>query len=100
MTTDVTTRFDELAIAREEFDDSLRASNRAPLTRKSYLLALNQFRDFAMAQGMPTDLRAIRREHIEAFLNHMTEGGAKPATVAQRFRSLQQFWKWALETDN
>jgi|SRR5215207_4530732 len=43
---------------------------------------------------MPTDVAAIHREHVEAFLIDLQENGRRPATVAQRFRSLQQFFKW------
>ena len=43
---------------------------------------------------MPRTVVDIRREHVEAFLIDLQDRGMKPATVSQRFRSLQQFWKW------
>ena len=47
---------------------------------------------------MPTEAERVRREHIEAYI--VTELGAhKPATANQRFRSLQQLFKWLEEED-
>jgi integrase/recombinase XerC len=48
---------------------------------------------------MPREVGAIRREHIEAFLNDQFAHQLRPATVANRYRSLQQFFRWCLETD-
>jgi len=45
---------------------------------------------------MPLQVGAIRREHVEAFLADILER-FKPATAANRFRSLQQFFRWLLE---
>ena len=40
----------------------------------------------------------IRREHIEAWLGRRCDGaGRAPATVSVYYRSLQPFWKWAIE---
>ncbi len=45
---------------------------------------------------MPLQVGAIRREHVEAFLADILER-FKPATAANKFRSLQQFFRWLLE---
>ena len=45
---------------------------------------------------MPAPLEGIRREHIEAFLVALQDGGARPATVSLAYRCLQAFWKWAV----
>ena len=36
----------------------------------------------------------MRREDVEAFLIERSDAGMRPATLSQRFRSLQQFFKW------
>jgi site-specific recombinase XerD len=101
MTAEPTTRpkFDELSILRDEWTESLQAANRRPLTIKSYRLALDQFREFLKSRGMPLDVRALRREHVESFLVDLDAKGNRPATRAQRYRSLQQFFRWAVSRD-
>jgi hypothetical protein len=47
---------------------------------------------------MPTEVDKVGREHIEAYI--LTELRAHmPATANQRFRSLQQLFKWLEEED-
>jgi len=72
----------------------LRAENKAPSTITTYSKAIVQLGDFLAAAGMPTKPAGIRREHLESFLIDLQERGQRPATVSQRFRSLQQFFKW------
>ena len=43
---------------------------------------------------MPTNPESITREHVGEFLIHLQTNGWKPASVANRYRSLQQFFKW------
>jgi site-specific recombinase XerD len=45
---------------------------------------------------MPQDIAGISREHVEAFIVSLTER-FKPATAVVRFKSLQQFFRWAAE---
>jgi hypothetical protein len=75
---------------------SLRAGNRSPATIKTYLAALARFSRFLAEWGMPPTLRAIRREHVEAFVVALQDTGQRPATVSIAYRSLQPFFKWAL----
>ena len=81
----------------DSFRRSLLAENKAPRTIKTYMEALGLFGDFLTAQGMPTEVTAIHREHIEAFLGDLLARGQKPATAANRYRSLQSFFRWASE---
>src|SRR5215212_11015870 len=76
------------------FRRHLRAENRAPSTLVTYAKAVDQLAAYLGAQGMPQTVAGVRREHIEAFLIDLQERGHRPATVSQRFRSLQQFFKW------
>jgi site-specific recombinase XerD len=79
------------------FKRHLRAENKAEQTTKTYAKAVVAFTAFVERQGMPQEARSIRREHVESFLGALFDQGLRPATVAQRFRSLQQFFKWLVE---
>lgn len=79
------------------FRRSLLAENKAERTIKTYMEALGLFGTFLAEQGMPTDITGIHREHIEAFLADLLARSQKPATAANRYRSLQSFFKWASE---
>jgi site-specific recombinase XerD len=48
---------------------------------------------FAKANGLPTDVTAIRREHVEAFLVDVIERRS-PATAEARYRGLRAFFLW------
>lgn len=74
----------------------LRAKNRSASTIASYLRCGENLAGWLAAQGMPTLVGSIRREHLEAFLGDMLER-VSPATVAKHYRSLQQFWKWLVD---
>lgn len=79
---------------RDSFLRHLHAENKAPSTRVTYAKAIDQFADFLAEQGMPQTAAGIHREHIEHFLVALQERGMRPATVSQRYRSLQQFFRW------
>jgi len=66
---------------------------------KTYFAALARFSRFLAERGMPRTLRAIRREHVEAFIVALQDAGQRPATVSIAYRSLQPFFKWALGED-
>jgi len=80
----------------DAFERHLRAENKAPSTITTYRKACDQLAAFLDARGMP-GLTGLRREHIEAFLVDLQERGARPATVAQRYRSLQQLFRWLVD---
>lgn len=72
---------------------SLEAENKSPATLVSYGYATTQFAAFLRDRGMPTDVRALTREHIEAFLVELIEQRS-PATAEARYRGLRQFFGW------
>ena len=78
------------------FERHLRAENKAPRTITVYMEAVRQLAAFLSGKGMPSQLGSIRREHVEAFVVDLLERRT-PATAANRYRSLQQFFKWAVE---
>lgn len=85
---------------RDCIDDyrlSLHAAGKSASTREVYTLALRYLDDYLWSNGMPRKLASIRREHIEAWLANVRDQGRAPATVSVYYRSLQPFWKWAIE---
>jgi site-specific recombinase XerD len=82
----------------ESFAIHLRARNLSPRTQVTYLTALDMFRRYLRDQGMPLDIANVRREHIEAWIDSILKT-SKPATALNRYRSLQAFWRWAVDED-
>lgn len=79
------------------FSRHLRAENKAPSTIVTYSKAVNQLDAFLERDHRPRVVADLRREDVEAFLLSLQDAARQPATVAQRFRSLQQFFKWLAE---
>lgn len=79
---------------RDSFMRHLAAEDRSPSTRTTYGAAVDLLAAFLDASGEPIDLAAIRRAHIEGFLIDLRDRGQRPATLANRYRSLQQFFRW------
>ena len=83
----------ELAVS---FERSLLAQNKSPRTVKTYMEAVRLLDRYLKQQGMPTAMGSIYREHVEAFIGAQLAQW-KPATANNRYRSLQQFFKWTQE---
>jgi site-specific recombinase XerD len=79
---------------RESFLRHLAAENRSPSTRITYGAAVDLLATFLDGTGEPLELATIRRADIEAFLIDLRDRGQRPATLANRYRSLQQFFRW------
>ena len=73
---------------------SLRAENRSPRTVEVYITSTEQLVAFLTERGMPTAVDAIRREHVEAFVEHVLERW-RPAPASVRYRALPRFCLWA-----
>ena len=56
---------------------------------------LSAFAQYVSDEGLRDDVVALRRRDVEAFVGDRLRS-VKPATVPVRFRSLQQFFKWAV----
>jgi site-specific recombinase XerD len=79
---------------RDSFLRHLAAENKSPSTLLTYGKAVEQFGEFVTRSGMPGEVGSLTREHVEAFLIDLQGQGWKPASVANRYRSLQQFFRW------
>ena len=86
----------DIGVNNASFGRHLRAENLSPRTQETYTEAVRQFAGFIATQGMPQDVMNIRREHLEAFIEHLLERW-KPATANNRYRGLQSFFKWLAE---
>ena len=74
----------------------LQARNRAPRTVQVYTEAVVALDAFLAGRAMPRDVAAIHREHIEEFIADLLTR-FKATTAANRYRSLQQFFKFLVE---
>ena len=87
----------ELAVNAARYGRHLRASGLLPKTERTDLEGVTNLGAFLVEQGMPTATESVTREHLEEWLIAMREAGRKPTTIAARYRSVQQFFKWAAE---
>jgi site-specific recombinase XerD len=76
------------------FGRTMRQENLAPGSIDQYTKAVDRFTRYLEAQGMPTAVELVTREHVEAYEDDMFRRGCKAATVASAHRYLQQFFKW------
>lgn len=86
----------DIGVNSSSFARHLRAENRSPRTIDTYTEAIRRFVEFLDAQGMPQDVANIHRDHVESFIEDLLTR-FKPATAANRYRSLQAFFKWCVE---
>jgi site-specific recombinase XerD len=86
----------DVAELRRGFEIALLARNRSPKTIKSYLEAIDLFRDFSVAAGFPTAVDKINRDHVETFLADQLARW-RPKTAQIRYGALRQFFKWCQE---
>lgn len=74
----------------------LRAANLSPAIQDTYLISLGRLAAFLAERGMPTDVAAIRREHLESFIEDLLARW-KPATAANRYSGIRPFFAWLVE---
>jgi site-specific recombinase XerD len=86
----------DIAVNVASFSRHVKAANLSPRTAHTYSEAVTLLARFLAEKGMPQDVAHITREHIETFIADLLERW-RPATAANRFRSLQQFFKWLVE---
>jgi site-specific recombinase XerD len=87
--------YDDLATLLPDWQIHLEAHRRQPRTVSSYLTVGRTFNAFLVANGMPTKVSAITREHIEHYFADLHKRVAA-ATAAKHYRSLQQLFKFLI----
>jgi site-specific recombinase XerD len=89
----------ELSDMLRDFERSLRAERKSPKTILAYMSTGEAFRKFLHAESLPTDVKEIKREHVERYINSLVDRGLKDTTVASHYRCLQQLFRY-LEDDD
>lgn len=82
----------------KNFERHLKSENKSPMTLTTYIGACERLWGFVDAHDLPKDPNDLRTEHIKAFIADMLETH-KPASVANRYRALQQFFKYLINED-
>lgn len=88
----------QIAFYAASFQRFLRATNRSPRTVQTYMEAVDQFVAFLHEHDLPSDVTSIRREHVELFIQDLLNR-FKASTASNRFRALQQFFKFLEEEE-
>ncbi|MDA0257041.1 MAG: tyrosine-type recombinase/integrase [Chloroflexi bacterium] len=87
---------DDLDLLMEGWELALTAQNKSVKTVQTYLEGVSRFSAFLREAGMPREVANIRREHVETWMVELLRE-FRPATVSNRYRSLQQFFKFSIE---
>jgi site-specific recombinase XerD len=93
---DTTLSVGDIRTLTQSFLRACRAENLSPSTLDVYGGACDQFASFLTERGMPTDVAAIHREHVEAFMDRLLVTRA-PATASNRFRALKRFFGFLVD---
>jgi len=87
------------------FTDHLEATNAAPMTIRTYRIAVEQLGDYLRSMGMPNDPTQVTREHLVEWMRYLqrdkAEGGQglTARTALQRYRSVSRLFIWMVDTD-
>lgn len=105
MQTQITTALAAWRSYQLGFQDWLEEVNKAPMTRKTYGVAVEQLGAYLAERGMPTDPTVVTREHLGEWLRHMQRPvedggqGLTAQTTLQRYRSVSRFFQWMVKED-
>ncbi len=90
----------------DDWRQHLRAENRAPSTIQSYLIVGHKFARFVKESGLPTQVTALTRAHVEAWAGACQRGAQQADRCphlgrpgSQCYRSLQQFFRWVADEE-
>jgi site-specific recombinase XerC len=87
------------------FSDHLEASNAAPMTIRTYMIAVTQLGEFLRETGMPADPTKVTREHLVEWMRFLQRPGDDDGqgltaqTALQRYRSVSRLFAWLVDTD-
>lgn len=84
---------DTLASIRNEYATRLKAEHKAAKTITLYVNAMDGLAAYQQAHGMPQGLRAIKADHVAAFIEHrLTVVSATTANL--EYRALRRLFNW------
>ena len=84
--------------AAGDFERSMRAQGRSPKTISLYRYSIDSLHRHLAGVGMPTELEALRREHIESWM--VARLAAVAASTANlEYRAVRRFFGWAVDED-
>lgn len=87
----------ELRYLRRLFVRHLAADRRSAATRAAYTTAIAQFEAFLTEQGLPTTVRQLQPDHLDAFVVALHERQLRPTTILARHRALARFFGWLVD---
>ena len=91
---------DDFAPVLRAWRRHLKARNKAEKTVKSYLEAGAQFADWLRTdEARPQAFAEAGRVELEEFFGDLFAQGRSASTVANRYRSLQQLYRWLFEIE-
>jgi site-specific recombinase XerD len=88
----------DLDILAAAFRLHLQAANKSPRTIEAYLDAVARLRDYLTETDGPRDAADIDSTHVAGFIASLLARW-KPATASNRFRALQQFFKFLVDEE-
>ena len=87
---------DELATLVASWRRHLRAQRMSPSTIATYSAAVTQLAGYLREHGMPLEVAAVHREHVEAWVTSLLERW-KPTTAHNRYRGAHAFFRWLVD---
>ncbi len=84
----------DLRYLRRSFVRHLAADGRSEATRRAYVAAITQLDAFLTARGLPTTVRQLRPDDVEAFFVSLYERRLRQSTIATRHQALSRFFSW------
>jgi site-specific recombinase XerD len=84
----------DLRYLRRSFVRHLAADRRSAATRAAYGAAIDQLDAFLAGQGLPTTVRHLQPDHVDAFFVSLHERRLRPSTILARHHALSRFFGW------
>ena len=84
----------DLRYLRRSFVRHLAAERRSAATRAAYGAVIDQLEAFLAGQRLPTTVRQLQPDHVDAFFVSLHERQLRPSTILARHHALSRFFGW------
>lgn len=92
---------DEFTAMLRSWERHLLVAKKSPQTIKSYLEAGRLLAAWARADpDRPQSYPELTRDHLQSFILDEEKRGMAPSSTANRYRSLQQLYKWLVDVED